>query len=94
MTLTKQDWELIPMLRLELSDKEIADVLLVPAARVNERVRRLRVRVGAQTRAQLVHLLRFVAAPAPLPPRPVVRVPWDEPEVIAARRAVLLGEEA
>lgn len=73
-------------------DKEIAAKFGITQAAVSTRVTRLKRRFGAVTRAQLVHRAYDTGM---LVPRPVVvvRVPLDPPEVITARRAVLLGKE-
>lgn len=96
--LTRRDRELLPLLGEGLTRRQIGERLGLSEAGASSRVGRLYRHLGALNRAHAVYIAYtagLLEQPDPArhePPR-VVRVPLDPPEVIAARRAVLLGEE-
>lgn len=92
MRLTIQQKALLGMLAKGYTDKQIGVRFDITRQAVWQRIARLKANFGATTRAHLIHRAYATGALA-LRPAEVERVQLDPPEVIAARRRVLLGEE-
>jgi DNA-binding CsgD family transcriptional regulator len=90
--LTDPQKALLGLLCRGLTNRQIGRLFGISEQAATARVDRLRAKFAAATRAQLVHLA-YAWRVLEVPPKPPVRVPLDPPEVIAARRRVLLGEE-
>lgn len=92
--LSKQDMEMVELLAAGLSRQQIAAQLNLSLGGTAWRIGRLYRRLGAFGRAHAVYLAYAGHLLEQQPGRrAVVRVPLDPPEVIEARRRVLLGEE-
>jgi DNA-binding CsgD family transcriptional regulator len=97
--LTRRDREVLLLLGEGLTRKQIGDRLGLTEAGASSRCSRLFRHLGAVNRAHAVYIayeagLLEEPDPARHEPPVVVRVPHDSPEVIEARRRVLLGEES
>lgn len=96
MKLTSGDREMLAYICGGFTDKEIAERLGISVYGVNQRALRLRRRLDAKTRAQAVYLAHehgLLDVPLPRLPKPIVRLPFDEPEVIEERQRILIGKD-
>jgi DNA-binding CsgD family transcriptional regulator len=92
--LPDRDLELLALLADGLNRRQIADRLELSLGGASWRIARLYRRLGAYSREHALYLARAGRLLELRVERPrVVRVPLDPPEVIEARRRVLLGEE-